>query len=80
MAIVTFDEYKNQPMIVISRSEEDRFPFTFGLGKARLIVECIDEIQQFVEDNEEEEKPKKNSNGKVSSKKKGKKTRSRDDD
>lgn len=81
MALVTFDEYKGQPIIQLCRDEEDRFPFQFGLAKARLIVECFDDIQQFVEDNETEEKPKRNTNGKAKpSKKKGKKTRSRNDD
>lgn len=33
------------------RAEGARFGFTFGLSKARLIVENIDEIKKFVEDN-----------------------------
>ncbi len=44
-------EYKGKPLIVIKRSEDDKFPFSFGLGKARLILENFDEIKKFVEEN-----------------------------
>jgi hypothetical protein len=44
-------EYKGKPVIVIKRNEEDNFPFTFGLNKARLILENIEEIKKFVEEN-----------------------------
>jgi hypothetical protein len=45
-------EYKGKPVLVLKRSEEDSYPFSFGLGKARLIIENIKEIQKFVEENE----------------------------
>ena len=45
-------EYKGKPIIVIKRNEEDKYPFSFGLSKAKLILENIDEIKKFVEDNE----------------------------
>ena len=32
-------EYKGKPLIVIKRSEDDQYPFSFGLSKAKLIVE-----------------------------------------
>ncbi len=44
-------EYKGKPLIVIKRSEDDKYPFSFGLGKARLIIENIEEIKKFVEEN-----------------------------
>lgn len=44
-------EYKGKPLIVIKRSEDDKYPFSFGLGKARLILENIEEIKKFVEEN-----------------------------
>lgn len=41
-------EFKGQPMLELTRNEDDRYPFTFGLGKAKLIVEHIEDIQDFV--------------------------------
>jgi len=49
MSIVTESEYKGNPMIVIKNSEEDKFPFQFGLKKAKLVIENIEEIKKFVE-------------------------------
>ncbi len=44
-------EYKGNPIIVIKRSEDDKYPFSFGLAKAKLILENIEEIKKFVEEN-----------------------------
>lgn len=44
-------EYKGNPIIVIKRNEEDKYPFSFGVAKARLILENIEEIKKFVEEN-----------------------------
>ena len=41
-------EYKGNPMIVLALGLEDKFPFQFGLRKARLILENIEAIKQFV--------------------------------
>ena len=49
MAIVSESEYKGNPMLVLKNSEEDKFPFQFGLKKAKLILENIDSIKKFVE-------------------------------
>lgn len=49
MSMVSESEYKGNPMIVIKNSEEDKFPFQFGLKKAKLILENIEEIKKFVE-------------------------------
>ncbi len=49
MSIVSESEYKGNAMLVIKSSEEDKFPFQFGLKKARLIIENIESIKQFVE-------------------------------
>ncbi|MCM8770592.1 MAG: hypothetical protein NC936_01815 [Candidatus Omnitrophica bacterium] len=43
-------EFKGKPVIILKRSENDRFPFSFGLAKARLILEHIEEIKKFVEE------------------------------
>jgi len=50
-------EFQGRPVIMLKRNENDRFPFVFGLSKARLILENIEAIKKFVEENEA--KPKK---------------------
>jgi hypothetical protein len=49
MAIVEFGEYKGNKLIILKRDENDKFPFSFGKGKARLIVENFEEIKKFAE-------------------------------
>jgi hypothetical protein len=44
-------EYKGKPLIIIKRSEDDKYPFSFGLSKAKLILENIEEIKKFVAEN-----------------------------
>jgi hypothetical protein len=46
-------EYKGKSIIVLKRSEEDKYPFSFGLGKAKLILENLEEIKKFVSESEE---------------------------
>lgn len=48
--IVERSEFKGRPLLVIKRSEDDKFPFSFGLTKAKMILECIEEIKKFVEE------------------------------
>ncbi|MCX5867000.1 MAG: hypothetical protein NT009_05880 [Proteobacteria bacterium] len=52
-------EFKGKPMLVIKSSEDDKYPFSFGLTKAKKILEHIDEIRKFVEENDkpQEDKP-----------------------
>ena len=50
--IVERSEYKGKPILVIKRTEEERFPFSFGMAKAKMILESIEEIKKFVADNE----------------------------
>ncbi|MFH1396937.1 MAG: hypothetical protein ABIH27_00105 [Candidatus Omnitrophota bacterium] len=49
--MVERSEFKGKPLIVIKRSEEDQYPFSFGVSKAKLILENIEEIKKFVEEN-----------------------------
>lgn len=49
MSIVSESEFKGNPMIVIKNDEEDKFPFQFGVKKAKLVIENIEEIKKFVE-------------------------------
>ena len=43
-------QYKGHPMIILN--PDDRFPFQFGLNKAKLVIAHIEEIRSFVEDAE----------------------------
>ena len=43
-------QYKGHPMITLN--PDDRFPFQFGLHKARLVLQHIEEIRRFVENAE----------------------------
>jgi len=47
--IVEESEYKGNPMLVIKKAEDDRFPFSFGVGKAKMMVDNIEDIKIFVE-------------------------------
>jgi hypothetical protein len=45
-------EYRDKPLLILKRTEDDKYPFSFGLSKARLILEHIEDIKKFVADNE----------------------------
>ena len=47
-------EYKGKPVLIMKRDENDKYPFAFGLNKARLILDNIEEIKKFVAENYEE--------------------------
>ncbi|MES2202316.1 MAG: hypothetical protein V4498_08705 [candidate division FCPU426 bacterium] len=57
MAIVEESEYKGNPMLVLRRTQEDRYPFQFGLSKAKLMLESVEEIKAWVA-KQEKNKPK----------------------
>lgn len=46
-------EFKGKPILMLKRNEEDKYPFSFGVSKAKLILENIEEIKKFVEENKE---------------------------
>jgi hypothetical protein len=45
-------EYKGRQILILKRNDEDKYPFSFGIGKAKLILENIEEIKKFVEEND----------------------------
>ncbi|MBI2079671.1 hypothetical protein HYT84_02820 [Candidatus Micrarchaeota archaeon] len=47
MSIVEFGEFKGNKMITMKRDENDKYPFSFGKAKAKLIVENFEEIKKF---------------------------------
>lgn len=42
-------EYKGKPIISLPLGESGKFWFSFGVGKARAIIEHLDEIRAFVD-------------------------------
>jgi hypothetical protein len=48
MSTVERGDYKGNPMLVIKQTDQDKFPFSFGLKKAKLILEHIVDIEEFV--------------------------------
>jgi hypothetical protein len=53
--MVERSEFKGKPVLIIRRTEDDKYPFTFGMSKARLILENLEEVKRFVEDNSKAE-------------------------
>jgi hypothetical protein len=49
--IVERGEFKGKPILILKRDEEDKYGFSFGLTKARLILENLEEIKKFVAEN-----------------------------
>lgn len=47
-------DYNGKPILVLRRSEDDKFPFSFGIAKAKLILENYEEIKKFVAENTKE--------------------------
>lgn len=54
MSIVEESEFKGNPMIVIKNDEEDKYPFQFGVKKAKLVIENIEEVKKFVEKHDKD--------------------------
>jgi hypothetical protein len=50
--MVERSEFKGKPVLIIKRDENDKYPFSFGMTKAKMILENLEEIKRFVEDNE----------------------------
>jgi len=46
--VVSRGEYAGKPTLQISRGGRDKFPFSFGASKARMIVACFNDIKAFV--------------------------------
>lgn len=46
-------EFKGNKVIKLKRDENDKFPFTFGKSKAKLIIENFEVIRELAEDKED---------------------------
>jgi len=53
--IITRGEYNGKPTIELYKNDKDRYPFSFGYGKAALIQSALkkdpDFINRFLEEN-----------------------------
>ena len=49
MSVIRESEYNGKPVLELLRDANEKFGFTFGVKKARLIMENIDAIRAFVE-------------------------------
>ena len=47
---VEYAEYKGHKLIVLKGDVDSKFPFSFGKSKAKLIVENLDAIKAFAEE------------------------------
>lgn len=54
----TVGEYKGNAIISLPVAGSTKYPFTFGLNKAKAILEFIDDIKKFVEENHKPEPEK----------------------
>jgi len=45
-------EWQGKPILAIKKDETAKWAFTFGLAKAKLIVQHFREIEDFVRDEE----------------------------
>lgn len=48
----TIGEFKGNAIIQLPVSGSTRFPFTFGFNKAKAVLEYLDDIKKFVEQEE----------------------------
>ena len=53
--LLSMGVYKGKPVLIIKRDENDKYPFAFGLNKAKMILENLEEIRRFVGDNSKDE-------------------------
>ena len=50
---VEYSEYKGHKLIVLKKDADSKFPFSFGKGKAKMIVENYEEIKKFAEEEDD---------------------------
>lgn len=55
--MIKLGEYKGNKTITLMKEETDRWPFSFGVNKAKLIIDNFEEIVAFVQANEKPTAP-----------------------
>ncbi|MDR0675597.1 MAG: hypothetical protein LBF97_00960 [Elusimicrobiota bacterium] len=51
------DEYKGNKVLTIKRDENDKYTFSFGVQKAKLIIENLEDIKNFIAENDKKTTP-----------------------
>ena len=46
-SVVREDLFKGKPVLTLARSADDKYPVRFGLAKAGLILEHVEDIKAF---------------------------------
>ena len=57
--IIEKGDYKGSPVLTLKKSEDDKYPFSFGYAKAKMMVENIEEIRTFVSECESKKEKEK---------------------
>jgi hypothetical protein len=47
--LVSEQKFKGRPVLVLKRSADDKYPFSMGLGKCKLIIDNYEAIEEFVQ-------------------------------
>jgi hypothetical protein len=53
LSVFTIGEFKGNITMTLKQNETDNFGFTFGLTKAKLLLDHIEDIRKFYEDNKD---------------------------
>jgi len=48
--MIDYGEYKGNKLIILKKTEDDKYPFSFGKNKAKMIVENFEAIKKFAEE------------------------------
>ena len=48
--LIAYGEYKGNKLIILKRNDDDKYPFSFGKTKAKMIVENFEAIKAFAEE------------------------------
>lgn len=51
-------EYKGRPMITLKRDDDDKYPFSFGVVKAKLLLANLDAVENFIKEVDAEDAKK----------------------
>lgn len=46
--LVEISKFKGRPVLVLRKTVDDQYPFSFGVGKAKLILDNMQVIEDFV--------------------------------
>ena len=49
MSEVLEGDYRGNAMLIIRQTPDDKFPFQFGLKKAKLVLAHVEDVKKFVE-------------------------------